>query len=98
VRGADARRSAVSTLPRPALKDVEAEQMRRMAYDRGGVGRGSAGVPVAAARRRTSSGGYLGPDVVINFKNVHDGKCKVRDIELDAKTGTQTVICKDEDQ
>jgi hypothetical protein len=41
---------------------------------------------------------HLAPNVVINFKNVHDGKCKVRDIELDAKTGTQTVICKDEDK
>jgi Spy/CpxP family protein refolding chaperone len=49
-----------------------------------------------AAAHKPSRRLKLAPDVVINFKNVHDGKCKVRDIELDAKTGTQTVICKDQ--
>lgn len=33
------------------------------------------------------------PRVTIEFRGIRDGKCTVRDIELDAGTGNQVVIC-----
>ncbi len=35
----------------------------------------------------------LARTVTIDFKNVRDGRCQVRDIQLDAQTGRQVVIC-----
>lgn len=37
---------------------------------------------------------HLAPMVTVEFRGVHDGRCEIRDVELDAKTGNQVVICK----